>query len=59
MFKYSRDADVYQLNIFDTPATNTSVKALNYIHLPCKSRLDGDTLEWTFSRNDLSYYDLL
>ena len=58
MFKYSRDADVYQLNIFDTPATNTSVKAINYIHLPCKSRLDGDTLEWTFSRNDLSYYDL-
>ena len=58
MFKYSRDADIPELNIFDTPPTNTSVKCTQYIHLPTKSRLDGVALEWKLNRGDLSYYDL-
>ena len=58
MFKYSRDADIQELSIFNTPPTNTSVKVLQYIHLGTKSRLDSDTFEWKLNRGDLSYYDL-
>ena len=58
MFKYSLDADVAQLDIFNTPATNTSVHAERYIPIECNDNLDKDKLEWDLSQGGLLYYNL-
>ena len=58
MFKYSLDADVPELDIFHTPATNTSVQCERYIPMECNDNLSKDKLEWTIDQGGLLYYNL-
>ena len=58
MFKYSDDADVPALNIFDTPATNTSVRNVRPSTFQTSQPPNSESLQFTLTRAGLNYYDL-
>ena len=58
MFKHSLDADIEQLAVFSTPATNTSVREKRFIEYPTDSSLNSQVIKFKIHGDQMQYYDL-
>lgn len=61
IFEHSDDADVRQLSIFNTPATNTSVQEKRYLNIHPVSGItpNSNVIHFSLKGNSLKYLDLL
>ena len=61
IFEHSEDADIMQLSIFETPATNMSVKDRRYLNYHPVSGITANTnvIHFSIKGNSMKYLDLL